>query len=299
MSPPLFLLGCPRSGTSLLYKSICLHPDAAWISNYVRRVPAVPQLAALNRVHGRLPRLRSRAWFGSDGSNAYVYQRHRPVAERVFPMPVEGEPVFRRCGLPELPGGTTAPDAAARLRRAVRRICSAAGSGTFVSKRIANNQRIPILLEAFPDARFVCITRDGRGVAASLSKVDWWNDSIVFWYGGSPAQWAAEGRDPWELCAREWVEQVRSLDEGLGTVPASQVLHMRYEDLVADPLAVLARTIDFAGMRDDPDHRRRLGELSFPRQAGSWRRDLPPAALATIEAVQDQELRARGYEVRT
>ncbi|MBV9253816.1 MAG: sulfotransferase, partial [Actinobacteria bacterium] len=39
MEQPLFLVGAPRSGTSLLYKALCLHPDAAYISNWVNRFP--------------------------------------------------------------------------------------------------------------------------------------------------------------------------------------------------------------------------------------------------------------------
>ena len=36
---PVFLLGPARSGTSLLYKLLCLHRDVAFISNYVARAP--------------------------------------------------------------------------------------------------------------------------------------------------------------------------------------------------------------------------------------------------------------------
>jgi len=96
---PLFIVGAPRSGTSLLYKLLCLHPRAAWISNWGRRAPGQPALAMLNRLAPRLPATRRRAWFGADGGNAYVYGRPRPLVERLFPMPVEGEPVYRRCGV--------------------------------------------------------------------------------------------------------------------------------------------------------------------------------------------------------
>ena len=41
--PPTFLIGAARSGTSLLYKGLCLHPDAAYFNNnYVRRLPRHP-----------------------------------------------------------------------------------------------------------------------------------------------------------------------------------------------------------------------------------------------------------------
>src|SRR6266542_2501848 len=116
---PLFIVGAPRSGTSLLYKLLCLHPRAAWISNWGRRAPGQPALAMLNRLAPRLPATRRRAWFGADGGNAYAY---------------------------------------------------------------------------------------------SLSRVDWWEDGVVWWYGQTPRRWREEGRDPWELCALHWVRELAAVE---------------------------------------------------------------------------------------
>src|SRR3712207_4675195 len=91
---PLFLVGPARSGTSLLYKVLCLHPDASYVSNWLARFPSQTRLAALNRVARRYPELQRSVWFGQDGANAYVYGRRRALRERMFPMPVEGEPLF-------------------------------------------------------------------------------------------------------------------------------------------------------------------------------------------------------------
>ena len=57
----MFLIGAARSGTTLLYKALCLRGDSAYISNWVRRAPAAPQLAVLNRVARRFPEMRRRA----------------------------------------------------------------------------------------------------------------------------------------------------------------------------------------------------------------------------------------------
>ena len=46
---PIFIIGCGRSGTTIVYDLLCEHPDLAWFSNYAQRWPAVPQLAALSR----------------------------------------------------------------------------------------------------------------------------------------------------------------------------------------------------------------------------------------------------------
>jgi hypothetical protein len=45
---PLFLIGMPRSGTTLIARGIARHPHVGWFSNYVDRCPACPRLAGLN-----------------------------------------------------------------------------------------------------------------------------------------------------------------------------------------------------------------------------------------------------------
>jgi hypothetical protein len=296
--PPVFLVGPARSGTSLLYKALCLHPDAAYISNWVARYPTSPRLAWLNRLARRFPEPRRRAWFGED-SNAYVYGTRRPLHVRLLPMPVEGEPVYAACGVP-LQGGAS-PERTVRqqvaLRRAFARIAAAGGGAVLVNKRIGNNRRIPFLASAFPGARFVAIVRDGRGVALSLSKVDWWERSVLPWYGATPARWAADGRDPWEACARNWVEDVRAMDEGLIGVPDSRVLRVSYESFVDSPLDTLGRIAGFAGLESDAEWERSLARLTFPDRNEAWRSELDPATVATITAVQRATLEEYGYDV--
>src|SRR5579864_9140733 len=84
--PPTFLIGAARSGTSLLYKGLCLHPDAAYFNNYLRRLPHHPEVSITNRIARATPERRRRVWF-SGGSNAYVYSGSRPLRDRLYPMP--------------------------------------------------------------------------------------------------------------------------------------------------------------------------------------------------------------------
>ena len=290
---PVFLVGAPRSGTSLVYKALCLHPDAAYISNWVRLLPAVPQLAVLNRAATRLPELRRRAWFVG-GDNAYVYGRRRPLWERAFPMPVEGEPLYARAGVGDGMGGNGAVDLE-RLRTSFAAIRRAGGGTTVVNKRVANNRRIPLLLEAFPRARFVEIVRDGRAVALSLANVDWWPDSVVWWCGKTPRQWEAEGRDPWELCARVWVEEMHATEQGLAAVPEGRRHSITYEQLVSDPMQTLSDVAAFSGLDPDAAGGSWLAGIEFPDRNEAWRQRLDAAAIATIEAVGGDDLRRHGY----
>jgi Sulfotransferase family len=288
---PLFIVGAPRSGTSLLYKLLCLHPQAAWISNWSRRAPGVAAVAGLNRVAAYFPATRRAVWFGSDAANAYVYGRRRALWERLYPMPVEGEPVYRHCGVGEGPAGGPSEDAQAdRLRRAFAGLRRWSGGQVLISKRIANNQRIPFLAAAFPAARFVHLVRDGRAVAFSLTRVDWWEDGVVWWYGDTPRRWRERGGDPWELAATHWVRELASIGEGLGAVAPERRLELRYEQLVGDPVAVLRRVAGFAGLADDAGWVAELGRLRYPNKNEAWRERLAPDARDRVETIQREEL---------
>jgi len=288
----VFLVGAARSGTSLTYKALCLHPDVAFISNWVRRAPWLPELAVGNRLARAWPAARRATWF--HGDNAYVYGDARPLRERVFPMPVEGEPVFERFGFRQDGAQHGSPDLDG-LRRSFRRLALAAGGRTVVSKRIGHNWRITQLAAALPTARFVSITRDGRAVAYSLSRVDWWPDSVVPWYGDTPRGWAREGRDPWELCARNWVEEVRAVERGLAALTPGRVLSISYEQLVADPVTTLSTIAEFAGLGVDTDWVDDVARLRFPDRNERWRTQLEPDVVDRITGIQQADLRTYAY----
>lgn len=298
-APPVFLIGAARSGTSLLYKSLCLHPDAAWISNWVGRFPGFPALSALNRLAGALPSSRHAVWFGS-GGNAYVYGSSRRLAERLFPMPVEGEPFFSRWGAPA-PARQVPPPSAAdigALRNAVAAVAGHHRDRVFISKRIGHNWRIASLAACFPSARFVEIVRDGRAVAYSLSKVDWWDDSELVWRDGTPRQCHEQGTDAWDLCAQNWVAELDAITRGFDTVNPEHHLRIAYEDFVASPLDTLERVAGFAGLAPDPRWQRGLERLHFPDRNENWRTRLEPGVVHRIEDIQGRHLEANGYALR-
>ena len=291
----VFILGPARSGTTLLYKGLCLHPDVAYISNWSARFPRLPAFAGLNRLARHLPSRARQSWFGR-GSNAYVYGTSRRLLDRAFPSPVEGEPVYTAAGV-ERPGGPTPTrvDPRTALPAAFDAIRSFGTGSCLVTKRIANNLRIPLLHGVFPNARFVVLVRDGRAVADSLSRVDWWETSFVWWYGDTPRAWRAEGKDPWEMCARNWIEELAAIDEGLRAVPATHLIRIRYEDLVGEPSSGFQRVAEFIGLPDDVAWRASLATLPISDKNDGWRARLEPSVVERITAIQRSGLESHGY----
>jgi hypothetical protein len=182
------------------------------------------------------------------------------------------------------------------LRRCVSTIVRASGGRVFVSKRIGHNWRIPVLRAAFPDARFVELVRDGRAVAYSLSRVDWWDDSDLPWLGGgTPREWHDAGFDAWDLCALNWVAELDAIAAGLRPVPDERRLRIRYEDFVAAPVETLRQVAAFAGLGEDPGWQRDISGLRYPDRNESWRRLLDPHLVRRIEADQADKLKEHGY----
>lgn len=297
---PAFLLGAPRSGTSLVYKALSLHPDAAFISQWVQRYPKIPALSVLDRVARLSKRAQEWAWFPA--GNAYAYGRDRSLWERIYPAPAEGESVFRQAGIStalveERPAVGREIE---QLRRAFHSIRRWNGGSVLVVKRIANNLRVPVLDVAFPGARYVEIVRDGRAVALSISKVNWWGPGRVWWLGRSADEWEADGGDPLELTARHWVVELDTLAAASADISSDRYYRVRYEDIVEDPVPSLRAVAKFIGLDpDNADWVRQLENLEFPNKNQTWKDDLADADIATIEAVQGERLVQHRYPLMT
>lgn len=296
--PPVFVIGAPRSGTSLLYKLLCLHPQTAWISNWNRRIPGVGPVSTINRMASLLPDRRMRVWFKEE-SNAYVYGNRRTLIERLFPMPVEGEPVYTRAGFPE--GVTSAaevqPASFDRLNRHFAGILRYAGGSVLVTKRISNNQRLPSLAEAFPGAHFVHLVRDGRAVALSLTKVDWWPDTIVGWYGGTPAEWATAGGHPLELAAHDWVAHMGDIEEGLDGIDPESIRNVCYEDFIQSPTEFLAEIAHWCGLGPADGWIDAVASLRYPNRNAAWESAFDRDTRDLVERIERPVLRRYGYDV--
>lgn len=269
----VFLIGAGRSGTTLLYKLLALHPRVAYVSNYDARLPLwVPTGYLCRAISGRYS-IKRFAWFDDDGG---AYTLGRPLWKKVVPTPAEGESVYQRCGIPWMPppGLRVSSASIEKLRGAFGAIQRRQGGALVLSKRTANNRRIPTLVEAFPDARFVCLERDGRAVAYSLTKVDWWLDHVVWWDGRTVREMVASGEDEISIAARNWLYESQEIERGLRAVPSANLLTVRYEELMRAPVMGLGEILRFLGLDVPPDYVAAVQELELrvPREkwASEW-----------------------------
>lgn len=288
-----FLVGVGRSGTTLLYKLLCLHPKVAYISNYENRLDWFPYGLAGRLVAGRLDD-KLKAWFKKDG-NAYFVRR--PWLAKAFPTPHEGEAVFQACGLQDFPasdnrsGGSTAECLKSRFGR-IRR---GAGAVVFISKCTVNNRRIPQLATMFPAARYIHLVRDGREVTQSLSAVEWWDHHTVWWDGRTPLEMERDGEDRLVICARNWVREVQELKTGLALIEQQHLLELRFEDLLRDPVGNLKNILDFLGLEFSTQYRAAITALDIRPVAPQWLSKWSSEQMARVSEELQPTLHELGY----
>ncbi len=293
-----FLLGAGRSGTTLLYKILSAHNNVAYLSNYQKRFPNWPSLASLQRLLNQFPEYKRKSWFSKDGG-AYSDKRRKWLHSSV-PIPTEAESVYASCHIPRVPAADyrLTPESAECLQNKFERIRKMSRCEVLLTKRTANNRRVPILKQIFPDAKYIHLVRDGRAVAYSLLRVAWWDDHTLFWADKTPKQMVAEGFNPLELAARNWIEEIQSLEQGITSIPSNQLLEVRYNELLEDPNGQLQRILDFMEITAQKDAAfwNIVESLHLAPKPEAWTRSWKKEELDIVLSLQGDTLRRWGFE---
>lgn len=163
--------------------------------------------------------------------------------------------------------------------------------------------RTGFLRAGYPELRVVNVVRDGRAVTNSWLQMGWWDGwrGPENWFlGPLPTdlrrEWEEYGRSFPVLAALGWKMLMDRFAEARAAHPEGQWLDVRYEDLLADPRAEVARMLDFLHLDWSPAFERGFGRYRFHvgRQA-AYHEELGDAQLAAVEQVLDKPLRQWGY----
>ncbi|MBE9062328.1 sulfotransferase [cf. Phormidesmis sp. LEGE 11477] len=187
------------------------------------------------------------------------------------------------------------------------------GDLRFVEKTPRNCCIIPFLSEAFPDAQFIHIIRDGRDAALSLSKKPWLAksaaDSGKYEPGGYPygpyAQFWVEParRKEFETtsdlrrCIWAWQRFTEEAIADTRDLPSDKLLEVRYESFGSDPTGEADRILNFLGIEDTNSRQPFKAAVSAfnPRLTEQWKRQLNEQQLAEIYEESEELLRQLHY----
>lgn len=247
-NPYLFIVGCPRSGTTLLERMVNAHQQIAiihethWIARYFKKRTGLtpqglvtPELISKLSENHRFPHLKI-----SRNDLEKLIESGEPISYANFVSRI-----FDLYG-----------------QREGKRIVGDKTTGGYL-------RNLPLLHTLWPKARFVHLIRDGRDVC--LSMLEWPKAHRA---AGRLATWQ---EDPVATTALWWKWQVRLGVDGGSSIGPDLYYEMRYESLVQHPADQCAALCSFLGLRyDDAMPKFHVGRTQTDRGLSANRAWLPP-----------------------
>lgn len=275
MSDPFFIVGSPRSGTTLLERLLSRHSQI-FVSPETEFFFVLQQRGYLNEPFSR-QRLR-------EFLPGYLERRPAQLIgladiERLEETLLDDDP----------------QSYADVFRSLLALIAGPEGARVRGEKTPHHLRCLDYILDAFPRSPIIAMVRDGRAVVRSRLEHPRWEHNLLD-------------------ASRRWAGDARILRRVLRTEERWRLLPVSYERLVTDPEAVLVEACAFLGERfettmlePEPDQPARF-EAYYgqpwmsrsvrgidPSRADSWRGEYTPAALAVVEHEIGGELKALGY----
>ena len=279
MNPFVFIVGCPRSGTTLLQRLLNAHselaitPESHWI-----------------------PRLAAKPWALTDDGVVTSKLVSRLLAHRKFArLQIGREQVMA------IAGGDRRVSYSSLVSQIFDFYGGVQGKPLVGDKTPAYVRSIDVLHTLWPSARFVHVIRDGRDVA--LSMMDW---PKVHPKPGDFATWT---EDPVSTAALWWDLNVRRGRVSKTLLGSELYYEVRYESLVARPREECAAMCAFLGLRfddsmlqfyaaregADPGLEVKCAGLPITPGLRDWRSQMSPQDLENFEAIAGELLEELGY----
>lgn len=250
MHRPIFFIGVPRSGTTIIFEAFARHEALAWPSAYSSMNPRLPLLNALRPVlDNRFVRL---------GGRKKQHARVLP-GNRFLPMPDEAyefwdEYAGHNFSHSYLLGCLADDETKLKVTQAVKQIAMWQRKERFIAK-LTGPARITFLRSIFPTAIFIHVIRDGKAVVKSLLGVDFWQRGGLespWWNDGLPEgvldRWRQEEKIPSVLAALQWRFIIESAREEADKLEAGAYREVSYSDFVDQPEETIRSLLNFAGL---------------------------------------------------
>jgi Sulfotransferase family/Domain of unknown function (DUF5666) len=282
-NPFVFIVGCARSGTTLLRRMVDAHPEIA----------IVPEL---DRLSGRYA---SREGLTPDGLVTPAFLRR--LLESGFPGRFERLSLSRQA-FEEMLGRDDKISYADLVTRLVDRYGEARGKTLVGNKSVDEVLHMPTLHELWPQAKFVHLIRDGHDVCLS----------VLSWRGAEKLalRFPSWREDPVSTAAAWWEWRVRAGRDAGRALGAELYYELRYEALVARPAEEIGALCSFLGIPYDEamvrfHEGRQQSGMGFdakhawlPPTPGlrDWRSQMPREELARFETMAGALLEELGYQ---
>ena len=240
-NPPVFIIGHWRSGTSFLHNLLCRVYPAAYTTTYQAAFPNnlfafkglikffmwafMPRKRPTDemKMHPDLPQEEEIA-LGQERFFSFYYW---------FYFPGQAKKLAEEFMYLDDPQEKKSRDFQAHYREYIRRCQLNTGGAVFISKNPVNTGRIPVLLDLFPDARFIYLKRDPYETIQS---------SLIFFESllkGISLQ-CYDRQEMKNFAIENYQKLVQTYHEKRRLIPSDHLIEITYEELTKHPSKVLS-----------------------------------------------------------
>lgn len=294
-SPPIFILGFWRSGTTFLHELLCCDPQFGFPSTY----------ACLNPSHFLLSERRI-------GQRSIEERTRRPMDNMLYswaspqedefallalgaPSPYEALLVPSLMRNPRLLLGLSQAPAEEQVRwsstlKYFLQLLTVQQAKPMVLKSPSHGFRLSSLRTLFPQARYVIIERNPYEVFASNLKL--WNTLL-----GSHSLEDFSPDEIEEFVLAAYLVHEQGISDGASDLDRRFLARVRYEDLVADPVTQVARLYHELGLGDFESVRASVEQhMASVADYKPNRFTLSPAQKARVDKMWGKIISAKGYD---
>ncbi|MEW5768966.1 MAG: sulfotransferase [Pseudomonadota bacterium] len=267
-TPPAFIVGVGRSGTTLLASILNRHPRVAVTSetHYFRLLGEAGGWEAV-----------ARAW--PDSAVAFLRGLHQ-----FHLLQMEPHAVVER---------VRQPSEAALFQALGDRYAEQAGKPLWIEKTPLHLRHLPRIRRLFPHARVLHILRDGRDVAASLCKVRWASDGYV----QNLHRWRTELAQAEPFLAQDPHTLTLRYEDLLAAPEATVARACEFLGVEFVPAMLVPDGSEWRLCGRDTRDKRNIALPLLSDNSGKWATALDPALALGAQWLFRADLERWGYEV--
>ena len=283
---PIFIVGIGRSGTTIIHRMLCEHPNLAWLSGLCGRNPERRQwnrwlMQAIDYpLVGKYLKRRFEPW------ENYEFWEHYC---RGFAAP------FR-----DLVAADVTEKTKRILRRALGDMLTATRSRLLI--KTTGWPRLGFLHEVFQDGKFIHVVRDGRAVANSRISLPWWDGWQGPWHWkrgplcvSYMQEWERHDRSFVALAGIEWKICLDAMEEARRRLSEDNFLEIRYEDFCDNPSGVMQTIAKFCELPWTSAFEARLKTYTVSSANHKWHEELTAEQQRVLLGVTRSHLEKYGY----
>ena len=280
VTTPVFIVACPRSGTTKLASLLNRHSLVAAATethffNHVAKLSCFDAKGKLKLSPDNLAR-----FFAEPRVLDFLAVAQLSEAELRAAMFSSGKPELERKQVFDI---------------MMQLVLAARQKQIFCEKTPQHLQNLNEILALYPQAKFIHLIRDGRDVVNSLIKMPWRPPGLI-------------------NNARFWLRYIKLGEAAERHIPASNLATYKYEDLLLEPETTLKSICEFIGISYEPnilgssssepvfanweaEWKHKASQELDPSRIGAWREEFSDDSAAIVNCFLAPTLKRLGYTV--